>query len=156
MTTLGEIRRDTDTGWEIGSALDDFERAETTLHNLVRSLKGNPADQLQEGLPKAALDRLQDALGVSQKEVADSLMIPLRTLSRWDKLPTAESDRVLRFGMLFQRALEVLGNGRTARQWLQTPKRALDGQVPLALAKTELGARRVEDLLGQLEHGVFS
>jgi hypothetical protein len=33
---------------------------------------------------------------------------------------------------------------------------ALGGAVPLAVARTELGALEVERLIGRLEHGVFT
>lgn len=39
---------------------------------------------------------------------------------------------------------------------LDEPHLALGGDSPLALADTELGAREVDDLLGRLEHGVYS
>lgn len=41
-------------------------------------------------------------------------------------------------------------------QWLQTPQPGLADQQPLAFARTEIGARAVEDLIGRLEHGVFT
>jgi uncharacterized protein (DUF2384 family) len=40
--------------------------------------------------------------------------------------------------------------------WLRSPNRALGGESPLALSKTEVGAREVENLIGRLEHGVFT
>ena len=43
-----------------------------------------------------------------------------------------------------------------ARRWLSSPQRALGGSTPLSLARTEVGAGLVEDLIGRLEHGVFS
>jgi putative toxin-antitoxin system antitoxin component (TIGR02293 family) len=40
--------------------------------------------------------------------------------------------------------------------WLKSPQKALGGKTPLEYSDTEPGAREVEDLLGRLEHGVFS
>ena len=37
-----------------------------------------------------------------------------------------------------------------------SPKKALDRQTPLLYARSELGAREVEDLIGRLDHGIFS
>ncbi|HSH83852.1 MAG TPA: MbcA/ParS/Xre antitoxin family protein [Guyparkeria sp.] len=55
------------------------------------------------------------------------------------------------------RATEVLGDQAAAERWLTTPKPALAGQIPLDLAQQgEEGEREVLDLLGRLEHGVFS
>ena len=34
--------------------------------------------------------------------------------------------------------------------------RALNGEIPVHLLDTDVGARQVEDLLGRIEHGVVS
>ncbi len=131
--------------------------AETALFNLTRK-RGvlNAMAMVEHGLPRTAFDRLQRALGIAQKEAAEAVMIPIRTLSRRQRLLMPESDRVFRFAQLFQRAIQVLGDGETARRWMQSPKKALDGETPLRHARMEFGARRVEQLLGQIEHGVFA
>ncbi len=127
------------------------------IFNLTRKWRADgPIAAVEGGLPKAAFHRLQRALGVPQKVAAEAFMIPLRTLSRRQRLLVPESDRVFRFAWLFQRAIEVLGEGSNARRWMQTPKKALGGESPLRHARTEPGARQVEQLLGQVEHGVFS
>ena len=69
---------------------------------------------------------------------------------------TDESERLFRIASLFDRAVEVLGDKETAKQWFKGPKRALGGQTPLQFADTEPGANEVAALLGRLEHGVFS
>jgi putative toxin-antitoxin system antitoxin component (TIGR02293 family) len=53
-------------------------------------------------------------------------------------------------------ASEVLGGKEQAARWLHTPNRALSGQMPLELLDTDLGSRQVEEVLGRIEHGVFS
>jgi uncharacterized protein (DUF2384 family) len=42
------------------------------------------------------------------------------------------------------------------RAWLTCEQVGLGGEIPLAYAETEVGAREVEDLLGRIEHGVYS
>jgi len=142
-------------GWK--RALPGEDAMETALRNLVGNPKGKvrPA-RIESGLPRAAFDRLQQALGLPRQEVAEAVMIPIRTLNRRNQLLSPEADRVLRFAFLFQRALEVLGDMDHAREWLAKPKRALGGVTPVQTARTELGARQVEQLLGRIEHGVFS
>jgi putative toxin-antitoxin system antitoxin component (TIGR02293 family) len=46
------------------------------------------------------------------------------------------------------------GNLQETRSWLTTPHMALAGEAPLAFAKTGVGAREVEHLIGRLEHGI--
>jgi putative toxin-antitoxin system antitoxin component (TIGR02293 family) len=41
-----------------------------------------------------------------------------------------------------------------AREWMSKPHRELNDQTPLEVARTELGARRVEDLLDKLFFGL--
>jgi|TARA_R110000851_G_scaffold128128_1_gene260355 putative toxin-antitoxin system antitoxin component (TIGR02293 family) len=57
---------------------------------------------------------------------------------------------------LFARAIEVLGNEQDALHWLQTPRSALNNQIPLKYIETDEGQQEVLDLLGRIEHGVFS
>jgi putative toxin-antitoxin system antitoxin component (TIGR02293 family) len=58
--------------------------------------------------------------------------------------------------ILIARAVEVLGNTQDALQWLETSKSALGHKIPFDLASTEAGRQKVLDLLGRIEHGVFS
>ena len=66
------------------------------------------------------------------------------------------SDRVVRFAKLMGKAVKVFGNLDDARQWLSSPQFGLGGAVPLDYAKSELGAREVENLLGRIEYGVYT
>jgi len=43
-----------------------------------------------------------------------------------------------------------------ARQWMRSSQQSFDGATPWDMARTEVGAREVESLIGRLEHGVFS
>jgi putative toxin-antitoxin system antitoxin component (TIGR02293 family) len=117
-------------------------------------------DQIEEGFPYRTLERLQESLGISASEAAEVLRIPLRTLTRRKKegrLRPEESERVLRIARLIEDATRLHeGDLDQARTWLKSSKRALDGKTPLEMARTEIGAREVESLLGRLEHGVYS
>lgn len=66
---------------------------------------------------------------------------------------SGESDRL---GRVLAHAERVLGTRDKASEWLRRPNRALGGATPLALLDTNSGAAQVDDVLGRLEHGVFS
>lgn len=111
------------------------------------------------GLPMVEFEGLQELLGLSAETLAGHLSISRSTLVRRRKsgrLDMQESDRLLRFARLFARAEAVLGDAGSARQWLAAPARALAFASPLQFAETETGCREVENLLGRIEHGVFS
>lgn len=111
------------------------------------------------GLPFSVLTRFEKATGLSRPQLAKLLAVGERTLDRRQKekkLHAEESERLCRLANLYRLAIELFnGNTEAAGRWLQTPRPALGGEVPLDLARTEVGARRVETLIGQLEHGVY-
>ena len=115
--------------------------------------------RVEKGLAFTAFERFQRNTGLSTSELTDVVVITARTLHRRKergRLDPEESDRLLRASRIFGKALELFeGDTEAARQWLSTPQPALRGERPMALAKTDLGAREVEALLERLEHGVL-
>ena len=121
------------------------------------------ADQLvkvvQDGLPFDELDSLRAELALPLDQLGEKLGIPRATLHRRKaagRLAPDESDRVLRFARLLRQAEEVFGTVDRARRWLSFPQYGLGGVVPLDYARTEVGAREVETLLGRIEYGIYS
>jgi putative toxin-antitoxin system antitoxin component (TIGR02293 family) len=111
------------------------------------------------GFPYEFLDKLSESTGLAVETIADTVRIPPRTLSRRKverRLQPDESERLLRVSNLIAKAVDLFDGDRdAATNWLQRPQRGLGDGVPLEFAKTEIGARAVEDLIGRLEHGVF-
>ena len=63
----------------------------------------------------------------------------------------------MRISSLFENCVGLFeGDVAAAANWLTTPKKAFNQEPPLKYARTEFGAREVENLIGRLEHGVFS
>jgi putative toxin-antitoxin system antitoxin component (TIGR02293 family) len=116
--------------------------------------------QVRRGFAYAAFEHLQHNTALPARVLAELAEIPLRTLARRreeGRLDPDESDRLLRVARVFGRALELFeGDATAARRWLSTPQPALGGMIPLELAKTDVGAREVEQLVGRLEHGIPS
>jgi putative toxin-antitoxin system antitoxin component (TIGR02293 family) len=116
--------------------------------------------RLEEGLSYAAFERLKRRLNVTSLELADAALITHRTLARRKKagrFGPDESDRLVRLSRVFARAIELFeGDVEGARSWLMRPVLALGGAVPFEMARTEVGAREVEMLIGRIEHGVIS
>ena len=124
---------------------------------------GNRSDALveavDEGLDIAAFERVADGLSVTEKRLADLLRINVSTLARRKRsgrLSVSESERLYRLAFLLERSVQVIGTLDAARNWLKNSKRALGGESPVEFARTEPGAREVEDLLGRIEYGVPS
>jgi putative toxin-antitoxin system antitoxin component (TIGR02293 family) len=103
---------------------------------------------------------MESHAGISVARIAAIIGIPERTLARRKtegRLTSAESERLLRISRVFENTVDLFeGDNTNALKWLTTPKKAFENQTPLACSRTELGAREVENLMGRLEHGVFS
>jgi len=126
----------------------------------TRFTAANLVKVLEAGLPVTELADLQASLDVPAERLAPMLGISKATFHRQkgagSKLGPSVSDRVVRFARLLGKAAKVFGNMEDAKRWLNSPQFGLGGTVPLDFAKTEIGAREVENLLGRIEYGVYS
>lgn len=118
------------------------------------------AGRIAQGLPYKTFDSLVLALDSTQNELASLLMIPRSTLRRRKDsgvFHADESDRVVRYARIKDAATQLMdGDENAALDWLKTPLSVLAEKTPLDCAKTEVGARDVEQLIGRISHGVFS
>lgn len=116
--------------------------------------------QVGRGFSFNAMLSLESRSGIPLPEIASLVGLPPRTFARRKasgRLSSDESEKLLRLSAIFEQTLELFEGDRAgALKWLTTPKRALENETPLEYSRTEVGAREVENLIGRLEHGVFS
>jgi putative toxin-antitoxin system antitoxin component (TIGR02293 family) len=115
--------------------------------------------QIHAGLSFRAVQNLQKALDVPMEKVASVLGMSRATLHRrkiQGKIDKEESEKLVRYQRLLKKAEGVFGDAKAAREWLTNNQAGLGNAVPLEFAKTEIGAREVENLLGRIEYGVYS
>jgi putative toxin-antitoxin system antitoxin component (TIGR02293 family) len=65
------------------------------------------------------------------------------------------TDRVLRLARISAEADRVFGDSAKASRWLRRPNPALAGRAPIELLASETGAQAVDELLIQIDHGMF-
>ena len=115
-------------------------------------------DQLvADGLPKNALKAIVERIGLTLEEKKRLLyrIVPEATFKRRrDKLSAEESGRVERLARVYATAQYVWHSDGDARTFLHTSHPMLENQTPLDVSMTELGARRVEELLWKLFYGI--
>src|SRR5437868_252813 len=96
-------------------------------------------ERIRAGVRFRELEKLQKALGVSLEELARALGMSRATLHRrknQGRLAAAESERLLRYQRLLERASDVFGGSDKAREWLGHRQAALGNAVPLQFAAT--------------------
>lgn len=109
------------------------------------------------GLPKQALKAIVNNIGLNIEERKQLLyrIVPEATYKRRrDKLSAEESERTERLARIYATAQYVWNSDDVARVFLHTPHPLLQGRTPLDVSMTELGARRVEELLWRLYYGI--
>ena len=115
--------------------------------------------RIQAGLSYRAVENLQRALHIPLETMASVLGMSRATLHRrknQGKIDGEESEKLVRYQRLLKKAEDVFGEGEGAREWLTHKHVGLGNAVPLEFARTEIGAREVENLLGRIEYGVYS
>lgn len=115
--------------------------------------------RIDAGLSFRAVQNLQKALDLPLEKLASVLGMSRATLHRRKargKIAAEESEKLVRYQKLLARAEEVFGDATNAREWLRREQTGLGGAMPLEFARTEIGAREVENLLGRMEYGVYS
>jgi len=113
---------------------------------------------IESHLPLETLSRLEQH-GLSRDEVF-SLIINPRTLkhrrSKRQALSLEESERAVRVSRILATAQATLGDDKIALDWLRKPKRRFDGRTPMQMLSTETGGRLVEQMLLQIDEGMFA
>lgn len=122
-----------------------------------------PQDQLIEaisaGLPAHLARELAKCLNLTLYEMAGLLRLNPRTLQRRldeGRLDLSESERLWELARLFRRAVDVLESEAGAVHWFKNPIEVLGWATPLRYARTAVGLRELDNVLGRIEHGVYS
>jgi putative toxin-antitoxin system antitoxin component (TIGR02293 family) len=135
---------------------------ETKIENLS-VLNQLPQAELIEaitvGLPAHLARELARRLEITLDDLAGLLRLNPRTLQRrLDEgvLNLTESERLWELSRLFCRAVDVLETEPGAVHWFKNQIQALGGATPLSYARTAVGLRELDNVLGRIEHGVYS
>ena len=114
-------------------------------------------ERVTQGLPKHALKASVDRVCLSGEDRKKLLyrIIPEATYKRRRvSLSADESEKAERLARIFATTEFVWNSEADARQFLNTPHPMLQARTPLDVSMTELGARRVEELLWKLFYGI--
>ena len=112
---------------------------------------------VSQGLPKNALKASVDRICLNNEDRKHLLyrIIPEATYKRRRaSLSVEESERAERLARVYATAQYVWNSDDDARAFLHAPHPMLQGRTPLDVSMSELGARRVEELLWKLYYGI--
>ena len=118
----------------------------------------NASSTLLEITPRQALDALQEAMGLSEEELAEALGASHRTLQRW-RAGTAYPQQLARQRLaellrLQQRVRETFEGPDAVRRWFHSQSRYLGGITPAEAVRVGR-LDRAEAALEALDSGIF-
>jgi putative toxin-antitoxin system antitoxin component (TIGR02293 family) len=147
--------------FDAGGNVDIVERVAqvlggpAVLHHRVRTW--SDLDRVvRAGLPKRSLQlvaRRAAEPGASVNALVYTV-VPPATFKRRTRLSIEESERTERLARIVALAEATWADQHEAKAFLNGPHPLLDRETPLDVARTELGARRVERLFHDIEHGL--
>lgn len=115
--------------------------------------------EIERGLPLVTLEQFSAYSGIPIKSLLE-VVIPARTLKhrrqRNQPLSLDESDRLARVARMYELAVRIFGNAVDGRDWLTFPIDRFQGRTALQMLRTDTGASKVEEMLYQIDEGVFA
>lgn len=116
--------------------------------------------EIRAGLRIGIVNDLARLLGLPIQRVMRAMAISARTLARRKRarrLHKEESELLVRIVLMLRAALRLFsGDMARAALWISTANPVLANAAPLDLADTAPGYEAVRDLIGRIEHGVYS
>jgi putative toxin-antitoxin system antitoxin component (TIGR02293 family) len=114
---------------------------------------------IENGIPLSALEEFSAYSRIALKDLLE-VVIPARTLKhrrqRQEPLSMEESDRLFRVVRMYELAVKVYGDREDGREWLVGKKHRFDERTALSMLRTEAGEQAVEEILYQIDEGVFA
>ncbi len=117
------------------------------------------AKAVADGFPASAVRELSERYGLSISSIARAIG-PRRTIDRrlkqQESLTPEESDRYARLVNVLKLTEQVYRDPKAVVEWVESPRRAFNGAVPLDLLRTETEGKLVEHHLLRALHGIFA
>lgn len=113
-------------------------------------------------LPEGEIRELTVRYALTVGDIAGVLDVTTKTITRWRKskksgatMSEQKKDRLAVLESILKLGKKVLGSDKELNSWLHSPVFSLDGKKPVDMIKTESGRRRVEEVLRQIEYGIY-
>lgn len=117
-------------------------------------------DAVHKGFKSTVYKTLIERARLSQNEFHVVTHIPTSTIKRRirneERFSSQESDVMYRLASLIKLATELFDDEDKALDWMRESVYGLGGKRPLDMVSTTIDFDTVKELIGRIEHGVFS
>lgn len=133
-----------------------------TIKALLKSESINQRTDLigiaRKGIQTKYIEQIQKFTSLSDKELSSILPISQRQLFRYPsdhKLNKEITSHLIQIIELFQKGFKLFGEEKF-KIWIRTSNKVLNDNKPIEIMDTSIGIELVEDVIGRIEHGVYS
>jgi len=112
----------------------------------------------REGIPMSTFKRIMDFTSLTNKEISDILPVSERQLGRYAEEHVLRKDissHLIQLVELFGKGYDLFGKEKF-RLWIRLENLALGNIKPIDILDTPIGIEMVGDIIGRIEHGVYS
>jgi putative toxin-antitoxin system antitoxin component (TIGR02293 family) len=134
-----------------------FPMHSTTAFQVAKLPPQEAVDAIRFGLPANAFDGVADIFDLSTDRLAATLGLSVRTIrdqrKRRVRLSRETTEKLVRAARVHELGRKIFSTDNAVSQWLVSPAPALNGQPPITMLDTDLGAREVESILLGMAYG---
>lgn len=118
--------------------------------------------EIRRGFSVRSLRRLHRSTGLLEEQIRVAIGVSTRSLHRMRSAESTArfkpdaSERMLRLSSAMIMATDLFGSKEKALEWMQQENRAIKGDRPIDRLDTAIGYDTVMQVLGRIEHGVYS
>lgn len=115
--------------------------------------------KVRQGMTRKDLEDVKESFGLDYETLAKVLSVAKATLFNkkgTERFNPSLSEKIFVLADLYSYGLSVFGEKQLFNNWLEKENRALGYIRPLELLDTMIGVEEVKNLLGRIEHGIYS
>ncbi|MFP5078948.1 antitoxin Xre/MbcA/ParS toxin-binding domain-containing protein [Pedobacter sp. JCM 36344] len=114
---------------------------------------------VKNGISKDSLVSFKQAINVDYDHLSFVLGTTKTTLHKKQRNETFSpsiSEKVIALMDIYRFGYQVFGNHDKFNKWVQVSNRALGNRIPLEVMDTIFGIDEVKNIIGRIQHGVYS
>lgn len=136
-------------------------KGKSTGYKQLLQLKSNfeKLEQVRAGISKGILVEIKNHINMDYDNLSNILGTTKTTIHNKkddDKFSPAVSEKIIALADLYEFGYTVFEDKLNFQKWIQTPNKALGSRKPLELLDTIFGIEEVKNIIGRIEHGVYS
>ena len=154
--TKNTFRRKAAENSEVSQAYSFLPQTDRPMHELTGMEK---IEVVRRGLTKQDLEQVKESFGLDYETLAKVLSVAKATLFNkkgTERFSSSLSEKIFALADLYSYGFSVFESKELFNAWMEQENRALGNIRPFELLDTMIGVAEVKNIIGRIEHGVYS